>query len=456
MGPTAALAQRIVTAGRPPTAARTVAGQALLDFIGVTLAGSREPLSRMLQAQSADEGGHPQAAVIGAGRRASVRQAALANGAAGHAHDYDDVHDAMVGHPTVPVAPVVLALGEHLGASGAELVAAFCAGVDTECIIGRYAGPGHYARGWHATATLGTFGAAAAAARLLGLDAARTAAALGIAGSRAAGLKAQFGTMTKPLHAGAAAAAGLEAAQLAGRGLSSRGDILEAHQGFLATQAEGADLARFEAALAEPAFVPQIGFKYHAACYLTHGAIEAALALRRDHGLAPDDVDAVTVTVNAGHFDVCNIQNPATGLEAKFSLRFTVAMALAGDNTADIHAYTDDLTRRPDLVALRDRVVVAAHPALRPETRVAIRTRDGRDLAAEANVAVPATDLDAQRQRLAAKFQTLAAPVVGSAAATRIEVACRALWEADDVAPLWQALNAPPLARPEQLADTGT
>lgn len=428
MGPTLELAQRITQTsfGGLSAESSTVASQALLDFIGVALAGTDEPLTRILRQQIEEEGGRAQARLLGTEAKASVRQAALINGAAGHAHDYDDVHDAMLGHPTVPVAPAVLALGEHLGRSGADVLAAFCAGVETECILGRYAGPSHYARGWHATATLGTFGAAAASANLLGLDAEQTAAALGIAGTQAAGLKSQFGTMCKPLHAGHAAATGVEAALLAGRGFSSRLDLLETHQGFMATQSDEPSLDRFYSALATPEFVPDICFKYHAACYLTHSAIEATLELERTHKLRPNRVEAIQVWVNPGHFDVCNIAAPATGLEAKFSLRFTIALALAREDTASIALFTDALTKRRDLVAVRDKVQVLAHDKPRPETRVRIRTTDGQSFETEANVAIPATDLDAQWQRLAEKFHTLAGPVLGPAAET-VEDVCRRL-----------------------------
>ncbi|MEQ8859942.1 MAG: MmgE/PrpD family protein [Pseudomonadales bacterium] len=446
MGPTHELARRIShsTAEALSAEASTVASQALLDFIGVTLAGADQPLARILQEQIGEEGGNPQALVLGTRLRASVRQAALANGAAGHAHDYDDVHDAMIGHPTVPVAPAVLALGEHLGSSGADVINAFCAGVDTECILGRYAGASHYARGWHATATLGTFGAAAAAARLLGLDETSTAMALGIAGTQAAGLKSQFGTMCKPLHAGHAAATGVEAALLASRGFSSRSDILEAHQGFMSTQSDEPSLDRFYAALASPEFVPDICFKYHAACYLTHSAIEAALQLRRTYDLTPKGIEAVDVWVNPGHFDVCNIAEPSTGLEAKFSLRFTLALALAGEDTASIRLFTDALTRRADLVALRDRVTVHAHDKLRPETRVQIRCSDGETVTAEANVAIPATDLDSQWQRLGEKFHTVATPLLGDDPAEAVEDACRRLLDAPDLSELCARLGGEP------------
>jgi 2-methylcitrate dehydratase PrpD len=180
-------------------------------------------------------------------------------------------------------------------------------------------------------------------------------------------------------------------------------------------------------------FVPDICFKYHAACYLTHSAIEAVLQLKRAHNLVPEQVAAVEVMVNAGHFDVCNIQRPATGLEAKFSLRFTVAMALAGEDTASIRLFTDALTARADLAALRDRVTVVAHDRPRPETRVTVRTLAGDSHSAEVNVAVPATDLDAQWRRLLGKFHTLVAPRLGSARAEALEHGCRRLAELPDV-----------------------
>ncbi len=210
--------------GLPP-AAVTVAKQCLLDFIGVTVAGMREPLTRILLADVREAGGAPQASIFLESQKANLDQAVLVNGAVGHVHDYDDVHMDMPGHPTVPVAPVVLALGEARGASGAQMLAAFSAGVDTECIIGKALGPSHYARGFHATGTLGSLGAAAAASVLYGLDDEATARALGIAATRASGLKSQFGTMVKPLHAGNAAMNGLSAARLAQRGFTSRAGL---------------------------------------------------------------------------------------------------------------------------------------------------------------------------------------------------------------------------------------
>jgi 2-methylcitrate dehydratase PrpD len=441
-GLTSALAGRISATqwNTLPGAAQTVAKQCILDFIGVTLAGAREPLAEILNAEADDLGGHPQAALIGRGRRANVEQAALINGAAGHAHDYDDVHMAMNGHPTVPVAPAVLALAEHHHKGAHELLAAFAAGVDTECIIGRYIGASHYAEGWHATGTLGSFGAAAAAANLLGLDPETTARALGIAGTQAAGLKSQFGTMCKPLHAGHAAATGVSAARLAARGFTSRTDILEIPQGFAATQGRGASVERFNRALIEDSYLPGICFKYHAACYMTHSSIEAIRELVSAHRIGADDVTEIELTVNEGHFGVCNIPTPQTGLEAKFSLRFTAAMALTGRDTSGIETYTDQLTRDRQLVALRDKVKVVAWPDARPETRARIRIGD-RTLEAATNVGIPLTDLDAQWDKLTRKFHALVDPILGREAAAQLAEKCRHLEHEGHLDSFWRLLG---------------
>lgn len=443
--PTLQLAERISNANYAdiPPAAKEVGKQALMDFIGVTVAGMEEPLSRILIAEADEAGGHAQATLIGSNVRANVQQAALINGSAGHAHDYDDVHINMGGHPTVPVAPVVFALGEHLARSGSELLTAFIAGVDTECILGRYAGPSHYAKGWHATGTLGTFGAAAAASLLRKLDTPTTAAALGIAGTQAAGLKSQFGTMCKPLHAGHAATTGVQAAGLAEREFSSRLDILEANQGFMSTQCESASEERFSVAMGNAAFAQNICFKYHAACYLTHSSIEAVSNLCNGNLFAPGDIESVEIRVNAGHFDVCNIQEPGTGLEAKFSLRFTAAMAMAGLATSSISIFTDALTQQPELIALRNKVRVTAHTSPNPESIVTITLTTGETYSEAVNVAIPMTDLSAQWEKLERKFHTLVDSRLGADVADELINYCKTLDEHDDLSEFYSLLRAP-------------
>ncbi len=407
-GATARLASaaRSVTFDELPEDAVELAKHCLLDWLGVSLAGAREPLAQILADELVGGSSQGEATLVGRPERATAHVAALVNGAAGHALDFDDTHLGMMGHPTAPVAPAVLALGERLDASGADALTALVSGIELECKLGALIGPSHYATGFHATATLGTFGAAAAAARLLDLGEEEWLNALGIAGTQAAGLKAVFGTMCKPLHAGNAAANGLLAATLAQRGFTSSESIVESHQGFGPTHStqlgELPDLNELE--------IRRTLFKYHAACYLTHAAIEAALGL----DVQPDDVDEVEVRVDPGVLDVANIHEPRTGLEGKFSLRATVALALLGDDTMDPATYTDARMADQDLVALRDRVRVVADESLRRATAsLRARRHDGGELHAEHDSTVPETDLDRQRERLEAKFRGLATPLVG-------------------------------------------
>jgi 2-methylcitrate dehydratase PrpD len=336
---------------------------------------------------------------------------------------------------------IALAQPKVLNFASVMIPLSFSAGVDAECLVGRYAGPSHYARGWHATGTLGTFGAAAAAAVLLGLNREQTARALGIAGTQAAGLKSQFGTMCKPLHAGHAATTGLQAAGLAKRGFSSRDSILEMEQGFMDTQSDSADATRFAKAMKQPAFAQDICFKYHAACYMTHSAIEATHRLNERNAFDPNQIEAVHVEVDQGHLRVCNIQNPQTGLEAKFSLRFTVAMALAGIDTSSIDIFSDEITQDPDLVRFRDRVQVTAHSGRNPDTIVTIETASGDRFSEAFNVAIPMTDLDAQWHKLIRKFRALVAPRLGVPNTERVIDVCRALETQTDLTPLVNALN---------------
>jgi 2-methylcitrate dehydratase PrpD len=396
--------------------ARTWARHALLDWFGVTIAGAREPLAAILAEEFAG-GGNARATLVALNGTAAVHDAALVNGAVSHALDFDDVNRHMHGHPTVPVASAVLALGEVLGSSGRDILLAFIAGYEVECQIGDMCGDAHYDKGFHATGTFGTFGAAAGAAKLMGLDAEKTAAALGIAASQASGLKLNFGTMTKPLHAGKAAANGLIAARLAARGFTARDDAIEAPQGFAATQAPGFTAQAVRPDAKAPLAVEENLFKYHAACYLTHSSIEAIRDLRQKHGVGLDDLETMTLHVDPGHLKVCNIAEPASGLEVKFSIRHLTGMALDGADTAALETYSDTSARDARYTSARDRVRIEtriAPPEERHGAVVALKLKDGRTLQAEANVGVPATDLGAQETKLIAKFRALAEPIVGA------------------------------------------
>ncbi len=367
-----------------PAPVRALARQCVLDYLGVALAGAADPLVRILLDEVTEAAGTPQASIIGHEVRLPALSAALVNGAAAHALDYDDVNMAMPGHPSVAILPALLALAELKGC-------------------------------FHATSTVGCFGAAAACARLLGLDTAATATALGVAGTQAAGLKSQFGTMCKPFHAGKAAQNGLLAARLAARGFSSRTDIVECVQGFAMTH--GPDFAP-AAALATPEggfhLLANL-FKYHAACYFTHAPIECARRLRREHGLTPEMIAGITLRIDTSCDRVCNIATPVDGLQSKFSLRQTVAMALAGVDTASLGAYSAENARDPGLVALRERIGFDWQNNW-PQTlsELELGLADGRHVSARHDAGIPAPDIAAQGERLAAKFDALVEPVLGA------------------------------------------
>jgi len=272
------------------------ARQCVLDAIGCTLAGASDALVEILLAEMREQGGAERATIIGHKGRLPAPAAAIVNGAASHALDFDDVNLAMPGHPSVAILPALLALAEERGSSGAEVLTAFVAGYELQCRIGKVIAPGHYdGLGFHATATVGSFGAAAACAHLMGLDADRFATALGIAGTQAAGLKSMFGTMCKPLHAGKASYHGYMAAKLAARGFTSRPDVLECGQGFARTHSPDFNPERAFDAPPNGWYVCNNLFKYHASCYMTHAPIEAARKLREQHGIAASDVERIEV-----------------------------------------------------------------------------------------------------------------------------------------------------------------
>lgn len=391
----------------------------LLDWLAVTLAGAREEMVDILVAEALTDDGAGTMPLVGRDEDLAPSWAVLVNGTASHALDFDDVNTAMHGHPTVAVMPAVLLAGARDGRGLDDVLRAFAAGYEVCCLVGEMTGDAHYDKGWHATATVGTFGAAAGMAALMGLSAERTAHALGAAATMAAGLKSMFGTMCKPYHAGRAAQSGWLAARLAGRGWVARPDALECPQGFWDTQAPGHAAFPLARSGNAPLQITRNLFKYHAACYLTHSSIEACRGLRESHGLMPDRIARVRLRVAEGHLNVCNIADPATGLEAKFSLRHTAAMALAGVDTGAAGSYTDAIAALPDLTALRARIEIEPQASARTMTTGAeavVDTTDGLTLTNAFDVGIPATDLDGQEDRLTAKFHALADPVLGARA----------------------------------------
>ncbi|WP_144095925.1 MmgE/PrpD family protein [Croceicoccus sediminis] len=422
--------------GDIPPEARRVARHCMLDLLGVTLAGADDPVTRILRAEAEEEQARPASTVIGTPLRTSVLQAAVINGTASHALDYDDVSLALNGHPTAAILPALLAQAEATGATGEAVMTAFVAGYEAACRIGTLMQPDHYRRGFHNTATIGALGAAIACSRLLGSDTATTQRAIGIAGTLAAGLKHSFGTMCKPLHAGWANRTGLMAARYAMQGMSAREDMLDAAGGFAHVLSRDHNV---EGARAEPPggwHILSNLFKYHAACYNTHAAIDAAREIACQPDFGPDAISSVTVRVNPVLDTVCNIRQPSTGLETKFSLTHTVALALCGIDTASIATFSDANAVRPDLVAMRDRVSVEWIDAPDTFARVIVKRRDGERFEATGDSSVASADLDEQEERLAAKFTALVGPILGNERTDRLIDTVSRFELLDDIAPL--------------------
>jgi 2-methylcitrate dehydratase PrpD len=421
-GLTLGLAQRAASldAAEIPDDVVELARQSLLDWFAVTLGGSHEDASRMLLEilpPAGDPGDERTATAVGHRVRLNVLDAALFNGTSSHRLDFDDVNVAFLGHASVAVLAAALALAEQIDSSVSELLTAYLAGYETTCRLAVGLGPEPYLRGFHATGTTGTIGAAAACARLLGLDPDGTAAALGIAASQAAGLKCNFGTMTKSLHAGKACQGGLLAALLAARGFTANPGAIEADQGFVAAYGGEDDTS---AALEDPSSGWHLRdnlFKYHASCFFTHSTIEGLRELQNRSSFAPEDVEQITIHVTELELGTCVIPAPSTGLEVKFSLPHLSAMTVLGRSTASI----DDADAvDADAVLLRSRVLMVPDGEPGAPTHVEVRLRDGGSLATARDVSKPNPDLDAQGKRLAEKFRNLAAPVLGDSGAATL------------------------------------
>ena len=393
-----------------PEDVKTVAHQCVLDWYGCAVAGSREPLAGILRDEFGARTG--SCSVIGSDLEVDPATAALLNGASGHALDFDDSNAVVGCHPTAPVFPAVLATAQATGASGAELMTAFVVGVEIEGRVGNALGLEHYAKGWHSTATLGTFGATAGVAHLLGLDAGQYAIAMGLAASQASGVKANFGTMTKPFHAGQAAERGLLAARLAARGFTANPDAVNGNQGYLEAAGTGEANDERLAEIADQWLIRNSLFKFHAACHLTHASIESVLQLRAE--VPPENLTNVKLTVNPGILNVCGIPDPKTGLEGKFSLRGTAAMAWLGIDTASPDTFVDEVVNREDVQLLLKNVTVETDDGLTPmQTRVTCSDDRQQIHEAHTDVSVPESDLTAQGEKLMRKFMSLSGAALG-------------------------------------------
>jgi 2-methylcitrate dehydratase PrpD len=334
----------------------------ILDTVGATLAGAIDPAATIVQ-QTLPEAPGPSL-VYGTDRRTTPMDAALANGTAAHALDFDDASNTLGGHPSVPILPALFALADETGAGGKDFITAYVAGFETECKLSMGVNFYQYEHGWHPTSTLGVFGAAAACAHLLGLDDEGTATALGIAASLASGIKSNFGSMVKPLHVGQCARNGLFAALLARNGFTASPVAFEHKQGYFEVfnGSGNYDASKILPAWANPLDIvsPGIAVKQYPCCGSTHPAIDATLALTRAHHLQPEQIERIESWTHPRRLNHTNRPDPQTPEDAAFSVQYCVARAIV-DGKVLVDHFEEDSYRDERVLEVMRRVEAAPY-----------------------------------------------------------------------------------------------
>jgi 2-methylcitrate dehydratase PrpD len=423
------------------------AARCVVDWMAATIPGGAQPPATLLARALVDEVGAGAAVLIPSGQRAGVRAAALINGCAAHTIEFDDIYRDALYHPGAPTISAALAIAQERNANGDLFLRSVIAGYELSTRIGVVVQPTHY-NFWHTTGTVGTFGAAAAAATILGLDSERCAHALGTSGTLAAGLQQAFrsDSMSKPMHSGHAAETGLMAALAAEHGVTGTLDILEGPRGFGAAMSNNPDFTRTLDDLSAYN-IQHMTFKNYSACGHTFAAIDAVRELKDKHNLVPSDVERIEIASYAKALEVAGNPDPHTAFEAQFSLQYCVAVALA-TGSARLEAFTEARLRDDVVRSLMVRTALSVDPqadAAYPHQRAAtvtIRTRDGRALTSHAPTRKGDPDNPLSDVELSDKFLELVAPVIGADAAREL---LAVLWDINSLPDL-AALPLPALA----------
>jgi len=439
----------------PPEAIR-IAKRCLIDGTGIALSGSRDPASLILRKFLEALGGKGEASVMGTGLKLPAPSAALANGTSGHAQDFDDTQlshspDRIYGlltHPTTPVLAACLALGEVNAIRGKEFLCAFSVGFEVETKIAEAIHPLHYKRGFHTTGTIGAFGAAAAAAKILGLSEPEIRFTLGIVASLSAGIRANFGTMTKPLHAGRAAENGVTAACLARLGFTSDPDVLENSWGFFKILGDGFEPEKISGQLGNPYTIidPGVSIKPYPSGVLSHPTMNAMLELVKEHDLRAGDVAGISVYAGSNILQPLRYALPQNALEAKFSLPFCVTSILLR-RKAGIQEFADEFVRAPEVQQMMKRVKTILDPEIEAKgfdkilSRVEIRLMDGRTLTRNSPPYKGGPENPLRDEELYEKFRSCAAPVLSQEKVARAHDLLNRADELQDIRTLLSAVT---------------
>jgi 2-methylcitrate dehydratase PrpD len=417
------------------------AHRTFLNWVGCAVGAARHESAEAALAAVRELEPAAQASILGRTEKVDIASAALVNGITSHTFDFDDTHLKTIIHPAGPVASALLALAEKEGASGRNLIDALVLGIDVSCRVGNCIYPEHYDRGWHITGSTGMLGAAAGCARLLGLDEAKTQMALGIAASQPVGMREQFGTMTKPFHPGGAARAGLTSALLARHGFTASAKAIEAPRGFAQVVSPKHDWSEITGGLGSRFEISFNTYKPFACGIVIHPTIDAAVQLRAQ-GVKAEDVERVELKVHSLVLELTGRKEPQDGLQGKFSVYHGFAAGLVFGQAGETE-YEDLIVTRPDMVALRRKVVATVDDSIDEAAADVIAVlKDGRRVHVFVEHAIGSLEKPLTDAQLEAKFHSLADPVIGAARATQLIAAC---WKVAGMEDL-RALTA--LARP--------
>ncbi len=390
-----------------PEAVRNEATRSIVNWLGCAVGGCRhETIDRALEALGPFSG-KPEATLMGRGEKLDIFVTALLNGISSHVFDFDDTHLKTIIHPAGPVASALFALAEHMPISGADLLHAFILGVEVECRIGNAVYPEHYDVGWHITGTAGVFGAAASVGKILGLDEQQMVWALGIAGTQSSGFREMFGTMCKSFHPGRAAQNGMLAAFLAQKNFTSSTQVLEAKRGFANVMSTKRNFDEITENLGKSFEVALNTYKPFACGIVIHPSIDGGIQLKKELDLTGDEIEKIELRVAPLVLELTGIKTPETGLEGKFSVYHSLAVAIihgaAGENE-----YSDACVRDPKVIALRDKVEAVIDDTMRDdEARVTVTLNDGQVVEKHVPHAIGSLERPMSNDDIEAKFTGL-------------------------------------------------
>lgn len=394
------------------------AKKSILNWMGVAIGAAYHPSVNMMLELKDDLQSGEQVSILGRPEKTDLLLATLINGMTSHIFDFDDTHLDTIHHPSSPVAPVVLALGEWYDLDPKEVLRAFVLGCEAELRIGNAVYPSHYQLGWHITSSTGVFGAAVAAGILLKLEKEQMLYALGVAGTQSSGLREMFGTMTKPFHPGKAAQNGLLAAMLAKKGFTSSKQVLEAKRGFASVLSPQSNLARVNENWGQQWELLKNTFKPYACGIVLHPSIDACIQLRQF--AKPQDVKEIQVTVNPYVFELTGKETPKTGLEGKFSIYHSATIGFLEGAASELQ-YKDEKVSDPEIVAFRSKIKPIINNDMKEDEAIGtVILKDGSQHTVRVEHATGSIENPMTREQLIDKFNSLTEPIIGQDQARRI------------------------------------